>query len=187
MRMVATTNPEVIIVGAGPVGLMLACELRLLGLSPVVLERLPRPTGLSKALGLQGRGIDLLEARGLFDRFLASGAPLGSFAHFAGIRLDVGKLGETAARSLFIQQARTEALLEARATELGVDLRRGQEVIALDQDDDGVTVRTSGDAGEDTLRARYLVGCDGAGASCGAAPASSSRARRLRSSCAWAT
>jgi 2-polyprenyl-6-methoxyphenol hydroxylase-like FAD-dependent oxidoreductase len=154
-------SEDVIIAGAGPVGLMLSCELRLLGVRPVVLERLEEPTGLSKALGIQGRGVDLLELRGLLERFAREGAVTPGLAHFAGIRLDVSRLKERPPKFLFIPQARTEALLEARARELGVDLRRGRAVVGLDQDGEGVTVEVHGPEGTTPLRGQYLVGCDG--------------------------
>ena len=87
-----SSNHDVIIVGAGPVGLMLACELRLQGVAPVILERLSKPTGLSKALGLQGRGVDLLDARGQLERFGDQGKQAMGYAHFGGIPLDTGRL-----------------------------------------------------------------------------------------------
>lgn len=156
-----SSNHDVIIVGAGPVGLMLACELRLQGVLPVILERLSKPTGLSKALALQGRGVDLLDARGQLERFGVEGKLVIGLPHFAGIPLDVGRLRGRPPKFLFIQQARTEALLEQWAGELGVEVRRGHEVVGLEQDDAGVTVHIRSDAGERSLRARYLVGCDG--------------------------
>jgi 2-polyprenyl-6-methoxyphenol hydroxylase-like FAD-dependent oxidoreductase len=99
-------DADVVIVGAGPTGLLLARELRLAGLAPIVLERLTEPTGLSKALGLIGRSVDFLDYRGVLDRFRARGtvAPPGAL-HFALIPLDAGKLEKLGLRGIFIQQA----------------------------------------------------------------------------------
>jgi 2-polyprenyl-6-methoxyphenol hydroxylase-like FAD-dependent oxidoreductase len=151
---------DVLIVGAGPVGLMLASELALQGARPLVVERLAAPTGLSKALGVQGRGVELLEARGLLPRF-PQDRPAGLGLHFSGIPLDVTRLPKRRPSFLFVPQARTEAILEARARELGVEIRRGHELAALDESADGVRARLTTTAGEVTLTARFVVGCDG--------------------------
>jgi 2-polyprenyl-6-methoxyphenol hydroxylase-like FAD-dependent oxidoreductase len=149
---------DVVIVGAGPTGLMLACELALAGVHPVVLERLDEPTGLSKALALVGRSVDMLDHRGLLDRFAAY-APVGAagFAHFALTPLDLSALAGLGVRGVSIQQARTEQILLGRALELGVEVRPGRQVVGLEQDRDGVTV----DLGEERMRTRWVVGCDG--------------------------
>jgi 2-polyprenyl-6-methoxyphenol hydroxylase-like FAD-dependent oxidoreductase len=148
---------DVVIVGAGPAGLMLACELRLAGVRPLVLERLPERTGLSKALAVVGRAVDVLDARGLLDRFTAAGATGAGFAHFALMPLDLSRLDNLDLRGLLIRQADTERILEQRATELGATIRRGVEVTGLRQDEDGVTLDISGEQ----LRTRFVVGCDG--------------------------
>jgi 2-polyprenyl-6-methoxyphenol hydroxylase-like FAD-dependent oxidoreductase len=155
-------DADVVIAGAGPTGLMLACELHLAGVRPIVLERLPQPTGLSKALALVGRAVDSLDYRGLLPRFRARAAvAIPNAAHFALIPLDLGKAGDLGLRGVFIQQAATEEVLAGYADELGVEIRRGQEVTALHQDTDGVTVRVNGPHGHHQLRARFVVGCDG--------------------------
>ena len=155
-------DADVLIAGAGPVGLMLACELRLAGLDPVVLERLPEPSGLSKALALVGRAVDTLDYRGLLGRFQdqAAVAPLPA-THFALIPLDLTKVSDLALRGVFIQQAATEEVLNSRARELGVRIMRGCELTRLTQDANGVTVRFTGPGGDGALTARYLAGCDG--------------------------
>jgi 2-polyprenyl-6-methoxyphenol hydroxylase-like FAD-dependent oxidoreductase len=157
-------DADVVIAGAGPTGLMLACELRLAGIQPVVLERLAQPTGLSKALGLIGRAVDTLDYRGLLGRFQDQAAvAIPHAAHFALIPLDLTKAGDLGLRGVLIQQAATEEILNSRAQELGVQIRRGCELTALTQDADGVRVQFTGPDGDGTLHARYLVGCDGGG------------------------
>src|SRR5258708_19717276 len=114
---------------------MLACELHLAGVRPIVLERLAEPTGLSKALALVGRSVDPLDYRGLLGRFQARAAvAVPNAAHFALIPLDLQKVRNLGLRGLFIQQAATEEVLNEYARELGVEIRRGHELTTLHQD-----------------------------------------------------
>ncbi len=161
---------DVVIAGGGPAGLMLASELRLGGAGTVVLERLPAPTGLSKALGLLGRAVQTLDYRGLLERFGAGFVPVAAysrFAHLGGIPLDVSGLIDAAPPGHFppplpAQQAQVEQVLEERARELGADVRRGHDLVGLSQDQETVTIEVRGPEGTYRLGARYLVGCDGA-------------------------
>src|SRR3954462_691117 len=138
---------------------MLASELRLHGVRVLVLERDAEPTRVVRALGLHARSIEVLDQRGLLDRFLPLGtrSPIGGF--FAGINKPAPDGLDTAhPYVLGIPQPTTERLLTEYATELGVEIRRGCELVGLSQDDNGVTV----DLADGTqLRSRYLVGCDG--------------------------
>ena len=155
-------DADVVIAGAGPTGLMLACELRLAGLHPVVLEPLPQPTGLSKALALVGRAVDTIDFRGLLDRFEDRAAvAIPNAAHFALIPLDLTQAGDLGLRGVFIQQAATEEILGSWARDLGVEIRRGCTLTGLAQDLDGVRIEYTGPAGDGTLHTQYLVGCDG--------------------------
>lgn len=148
--------PEVVVVGAGPTGLFLAGDLALQGVRVVVLEALPAPTGLSKALGVQARGVELLEARGLLPRFPEGPRPTGNSGfHFAGLPL----AGST--RFLFIQQAQVEAALAQWVAELGVPVLRGHELRAHEDLGDAVRLTVRTPAGTQTMHARFLVGCDG--------------------------
>ncbi|QYC42040.1 Pentachlorophenol 4-monooxygenase [Nonomuraea coxensis DSM 45129] len=157
-------DADVIVVGAGPTGLMLAAELCLAGVRPLVLERQPRPRDTPKAGGLGGQILELLRYRGLLERFEAActgPAPAPRFP-FGGVHLDFTQLPDPPMHALPLPQQLLERLLGERAGELGVDLRRGHEVTAVSQDDDAVTVDVRGPDGPYRTSTRYLVGCDGA-------------------------
>ncbi|MGC4852868.1 FAD-dependent monooxygenase [Micromonospora sp. DT4] len=151
---------DVLIVGAGPNGLMLACELALAGVHPVVLERQPTPGGEPRANGLVGQVVRLLDRRGLYARLSGDGAPPSpqpAFT-FGAFPLDLTMLADNPHYVLGVPQAQLEATLAARAAELGVDLRRGHEVVHLRQRPDAVEV----DLADGTrLTALFLVGADG--------------------------
>ncbi|WP_323375653.1 FAD-dependent monooxygenase [Streptomyces alkaliterrae] len=150
---------EVLIVGAGPVGLMLAGELRLGGAETVVLERLAAPTTESRASTLHARTMELLDSRGLLD---ALGTPPDEpRGHFGGVPLDL-RLPSPWPGQWKVPQTRTEALLREWALGLGADLRRGHELRAARFADDHVEAVAAGPGGRALrVRARFAVGCDG--------------------------
>ncbi len=166
---------DVVIAGAGPVGLFLACELALAKLDVLVLERADSPVTPLKAPPLGTRGLSVatgeaLHRRGLLDDVLAAaatGAPRKAQAgHFAGIGIDAAKIDPSrwtyrlpnpASTNFAADMGSVESVLAARAIALGVDVRRGLPVTGLDDRGEEVMVG----AGTAAFRARWLVGCDG--------------------------
>lgn len=149
----------VIVVGAGPVGLMLAGELRLGGVNVVVYDKLPVPSGESRALGFTKRVAEVFDQRGLLTR-------LGDFnwgrkGHFGGVPIDLDMLEESHHGVLGLPQSRTEEMLGSWLTELGVPLRRGYEAVDLRETAEGVVAVFDGPDGRHEDTAEYLVGCDG--------------------------
>jgi 2-polyprenyl-6-methoxyphenol hydroxylase-like FAD-dependent oxidoreductase len=158
-------DADVIVVGAGPAGLMLAGELCLAGVRPLVLERQPRPRETPKASAFNGQIVQLLRYRGLLDRVeAASGRPVGGApaAPFGGMQLDFSPLADSPIQVVHLPQPRLERLLGERARELGATISRGHEVTGVSQDDAAVAAQVRGPDGPYRVAARYLAGCDGA-------------------------
>jgi 2-polyprenyl-6-methoxyphenol hydroxylase-like FAD-dependent oxidoreductase len=150
---------DVIISGGGPTGMMLAGELRLHGVDVLVLEKDAEPSPLIRSLGLHPRSIEILDQRGLLERFLAHGKQYPGVGGFAAIEKPrLTNLDTAHGYVLGIPQPVTDRLLTERAEELGAQIRRGTEVTGVEQDEDGVKVEL---ADGSRLRSRWLVGCDG--------------------------
>ena len=156
-------DADVIIVGAGPTGLMLATELRLAGVRTLVLERHPELRDTPKAGGIGGRILELVRYRGLLERFeAATTAPVPALQlPFGGLHVDFTVLAEPPMQLLLIPQPRLERLLDELAGERGAEIRRGHQLIGLGQDDAAVTADVGGPDGTYQVTAPYLVGCDG--------------------------
>lgn len=155
---------DVIVVGAGPVGLLLAGELRLGGASVTVIERLVEPSTASRASTLHARTMELFDQRGLLEEF--AGAPIEPRSHFAGLPLDLGQVESRYAGQWKVLQRHTEEVLARWVGRLGVPIRRGVEVVGVDVTGSGtpaesVWLEADGPDGPERFSARYVVGCDG--------------------------
>ncbi|WP_413801501.1 FAD-dependent monooxygenase [Streptomyces iranensis] len=151
---------EVVIAGAGPNGLMLACELALAGVRPVVLERFAEPHDAQRANGLVGQVVRMLDRRGLYERLTEPGTapePAPRFT-FGAFPLHLSDLPDNPLYTLLVPQRRIESMLAERAAELGVDIRRGHEVVGLARGEKSVTVELRE---QEPIEAEFVVGADG--------------------------
>ena len=149
----------VVIVGGGPTGLMLAGELALAGVDVAILERRPsQELAGSRAAGLHARTIEVLDQRGIADRFLSRGQPAQVCRFASNTVLDISDFPTRHNYGLALWQTHIERILADWVSELAVPIHRGHEVTGFVQDDTGVDVELSDGR---SLRAKYLVGCDG--------------------------
>jgi 2-polyprenyl-6-methoxyphenol hydroxylase-like FAD-dependent oxidoreductase len=152
------TRHAVVIAGGGPTGLMLAGELALAGVDVAIVERrASQELAGSRAGGLHSRTIEVLDQRGIADRFLSEGQ-VAQVAAFGGVSLDISDFPTRHPYGLGLWQNHIERILAGWIDELPVQIYRGREVTGLAQDDSGVDV---GLADAEPMRAEYLVGCDG--------------------------
>ncbi|GAA4006032.1 FAD-dependent monooxygenase [Streptomyces marokkonensis] len=149
---------DVVVVGAGPVGLMLAGELARAGVGVVVLERRDVPSTASRASTLHARTMEIFDSRGLLPRF--GSPPAEPRGHFGGIPMDL-TLPSSHPGQWKVPQTSTESVLQQWALALGADIRRGVEVVELVQEPGQARVRTVGRAGHAEIPASYVVACDG--------------------------
>ena len=154
----AGDNHQVIVAGGGPTGLMLAGELALAGVDVAIVERRPsQDVAGSRAGGLHARTIEVLDQRGIADRFVSEGQKAQAVG-FAGVTFDLAGFPTRHPYSLGLRQHHIERILAGWVEELAVPICRGLEVTGFEEDESGVEVRLSDGR---CLRAQYLVGCDG--------------------------
>ncbi|MEU5051266.1 FAD-dependent monooxygenase [Streptomyces sp. NPDC021096] len=158
---------DVLVVGAGPTGLLLAGDLAAVGVRVVVLEKRTEESNLTRAFAVHARTLEALDARGLAEQLIATGNFIGRLRLFGRTTIDLSDLDTRFPGVLMTPQYHTERLLEERALKHGAEIRRGARVTGLSQDAAGVDVHVQ-PAGEDgapaaptTVRARYVVGTDG--------------------------
>src|ERR671914_3041854 len=152
------TDHAVVIAGGGPTGLMLAGELALAGVDVAIVERRSsQDLAGSRAGGLLSRTIEVFDQRGIADRFLSEGQVV-QVGQFAGVPLDMSDFPTRHPYSLGLWQKHIERILAGWVEELAVTFYRGTEVTGFVQDETGVDVELSDGR---SLRAQYLVGCDG--------------------------
>src|SRR5918998_288274 len=153
---------DVLVVGAGPTGLMLAGDLARAGLGCTVLERRTEESNLTRAFAVHARTLELLDARGLADDLVATGARVGGLRVFGQLEVDLSRLSSRLPYVLVTPQYNTERVLEEHASALGARIVRGAEVVSLRQDDDGVELDVRYKDGTlGTQGATYAVGTDG--------------------------
>ncbi|GAA4610608.1 FAD-dependent oxidoreductase [Actinoallomurus liliacearum] len=163
------STTEVLIIGAGPTGLTLACDLARRGTSFRVIDGADRPSTASRAKTIQPRALEVADDLGVIDRVLEEGIVHVPTRHYDRDRV-VSEAVEAAVgmtapgvpyAPVWLSQPRFEAILRDRLTDLGGTVEWGAAVTGLRQDDDGVTVEVRTAAGTGEIRARYVVGCDG--------------------------
>ncbi|HVX32351.1 MAG TPA: FAD-dependent monooxygenase [Solirubrobacterales bacterium] len=153
-----TSERDVVIVGSGPTGMMLGAELALAGVDALILERRPdQELDGSRAGGLHSRAIELLDQRGVADRFLGAGYT-AQIISFGEAKIDIGDFPTRHPYGLALWQKHIERIMAEWIWDLGVAVRYDREVVGFAQDEAGVEVKL---ADGSALRARYLVGCDG--------------------------
>jgi 2-polyprenyl-6-methoxyphenol hydroxylase-like FAD-dependent oxidoreductase len=156
------TDVDVVVVGAGPTGLMLAGDLARAGVSCAVLERHPERSNLTRAFAVHARTLEQLDARGVADELVATGTPESKLRFLGGAELSLPRLPSRFPYVLVTPQYETERVLAERARSLGADIRYGAEVTGLARFPDGVEVIVRSDGQpEHLVRAAYVVGADG--------------------------
>jgi 2-polyprenyl-6-methoxyphenol hydroxylase-like FAD-dependent oxidoreductase len=162
-RGVIMETADVVVIGAGPTGLLLAGDLAEHDVSSLVLERRHNQSNLTRAFAVHSRTLEVLDMRGLADELVDGGRPVAALDLFGGHAIDLTGLPSRFPFSVVVPQSRTEELLQARAEAAGAVILTGHAVEAIEQQSDGsVVVRvTDGEGRTKQVAARFVVGCDG--------------------------
>lgn len=159
-------STDVLVVGAGPVGLTAAAELRRHGVECRIIDRLRTPPRYAKAVGIQPRTLEIWEDMGLLRTALDAASELSGQLIFVNgqevARMELSLPADVPYGFLGLPQYETERILAEHLALFGTRIERGVELATFEQDADGVTATLAGSSGTDTIRARYLIGCDGA-------------------------
>ncbi|OBK25801.1 hypothetical protein A5634_25910 [Mycobacterium asiaticum] len=164
--MATTPNPDVLVVGAGPVGLVAGCELARRGVSVRVIDKLPQPTTQSRAIAVHARSLDMFDRMGIVDELISTGIKATAMQLYAGhrklFRVPLGGVEAAFPFTLTTAQTETERVLDKHLQSLGVAVERGVELVALAQDVDTaqLTLRHA-DGSSERVRTRWVIGADG--------------------------
>jgi len=163
-----TTDVEILVVGAGPAGLLMAIELSRHGVPYRIIDKNAKPTVEARASNIQPRTLEVLDSVGIVDQFIAAGIPCRAVATYTPAmerlnHVSFAELDSPFPFGLSLEQSKTEQLLIRHLASLGQEVDRGVGLKTFVQDDDGVTAVLDHAGGEEeTVRAAYLIGCDGA-------------------------
>jgi 2-polyprenyl-6-methoxyphenol hydroxylase-like FAD-dependent oxidoreductase len=163
----AVQNPEVVVVGAGPVGLVAACELARRGIRIRVIDKLAEPTSESRAIAIHSRSLDMFDRMGIVDELIATGVKSTGMKMLSNnselCHVQFGRVDSAFPFSLLTPQTETERVLRERLATLGVTVDRGVELVDLTQDADGAHLTLRGTAGAtETLTTAWVIAADGA-------------------------
>lgn len=162
MTATTTEHIDVLVVGAGPTGLMLAGDLLQAGVRVTVLERGAQESNVTRAFAVRARTLEELQIRGVAAELAATGTAIRGLRLYGRATIDLTRLPSAFPSLLITPQYQTEGVLARRLDRLGVAITRDAEVVGLTQDTEGVDVRVRGsDGAERRYRAAYAVGADG--------------------------
>src|SRR5271168_5302405 len=159
-------NPDVIVVGAGPVGLVAGCELARRGVGVRVIDKLAEPTDQSRAIAVHARSLDMFDRMGIVDELLGTGIKAIAMQTYTGgrklYRVPLGEVDSAFPFTLNTAQTETERVLGEHLQSLGVTVERGVELVALSQDDHCVQLTLQKDGSTERTSASWVIGADGA-------------------------
>jgi 2-polyprenyl-6-methoxyphenol hydroxylase-like FAD-dependent oxidoreductase len=159
-------NPDVIVVGAGPVGLVAGCELARRGVGVRVIDKLVEPTDQSRAIAVHARSLDMFDRMGIVDEMLSTGIKAIAMQMYAGgrklFRVPLGEVDSAFPFTLTTAQTETERVLGKHLESLGVTVERDVALVALGQDDDGVQLTLRNGGSIEQASASWVIGADGA-------------------------